>query len=137
MRHFLLAKADAGIPKADILAVILVRMVEVVAPLHVPSLALAEEESIRKMIHVAFESILRDRVFAAEPLLAVRLIRNIPRIGQRSDGRAQQIQDRVQYIRAFRLNYATGICEKSRTHAECSMSYSLSSSHNLSLSIIS
>ena len=56
--HFLLTEADAGIPEADIFAVVLVGIVKVVFALYIPALTLAEKECIRKVIHVSPDGIL-------------------------------------------------------------------------------
>ena len=52
MGHLLLAEANAGVPQAHVLAVVLVGVVKVILPLDVIPLALREEESVRQVVHV-------------------------------------------------------------------------------------
>ena len=69
--HLLLTESDACITETNILAIVFIRIIKIVLALYVPTLALAEEKSIRQLIHIAFHGVQRSGIFAAQLLLAV------------------------------------------------------------------
>ena len=82
--HLLLAEADAGIPQADVLTVIFVRVIEIVFPLDIPALALSKKERVRQVIHIRFHSVGGNRILAAPLLPGVDGVRHPGGFGQRS-----------------------------------------------------
>ncbi len=83
---------------SDVLTVILVGVVEVTLALHIPTLTFAEQEGIRKMIHVGLDGVPGHGVFPTQLLLGVQGVGHVGGIGERTNGRAKKIQNGIQYI---------------------------------------
>lgn len=103
MGHFLLAETDPGISQPQVLAVVFVGVIKIILPLHIPSFALAKQECVRQVIHIALDGVRCDGMFATALLFGVERIGYIGRIGQGANGGAQQVQYGVQYIGTFDL----------------------------------
>ena len=104
MRQFLLTEADTGVAQAEIVAVVLVGIVEIVLSLHVISAAFLKKIGILQMADVLGRDRVRgDGILPGTLLSGIQGVCNIVRVGQKPDRRAEQAQRRGQYVFAFDL----------------------------------
>ena len=103
MGHFLLPEAGAGIAQADIVAVILVGVIEIVLAFYVVAAAFLKQISVRQVTDIGCDRVCGDGVLPGTLLPGVQGIGDVVRVGQRADRGTEQIQRRRQYILAFDL----------------------------------
>ena len=92
MCHFLLAKADPCVAKADIFTIVFVRILEIALALHIIAFAFTEKKGIFQVSHIGFHGIGSDLVFALQLLHGVDRVCHIIRICKRTYRRTEQIQ---------------------------------------------
>ena len=71
MGHFLLTESDTGVSEPQVIAVVLVRIVEIVLSLNIEATAFFKQIGISQMTDIGLYSIRRDGVFSIQSLSGV------------------------------------------------------------------
>ena len=98
MGHFLLTESDTGIPKTEVIAVILVWIVEIVFSFNIISPAFFKQVSICQMTDISCYRIGSNGVFPMQSLSGVSGVCDVVRVGEGSNGGTQKVQSGRQHI---------------------------------------